>query len=975
MPTLLEKIEADAAARLPLPEGRTAAQELARYKAFLKVETHRLKLLHRAGGGGREVCQARAAIMDLLLRHLWDAARNTLSLHGRKEFPPPALVALGGYGRGELNPHSDVDFMFLHSGQVGAGGRPLPHLAKTVGAILYPLWDIGLKVGHSVRSVDECVRLANADMQSKTSLLEARLIVGAEALFEKFEKAVLAKCVNGHEDKYIAARLEDQTARRAKFGNSACMQEPNIKSGCGGLRDYQNLLWMAWFKYRARSLLELQQREFISVAERKQLDAAYDFLLRVRTELHYHANRPVDVLTKNLQPAVAHNFGYTDRSPSRRLEKFMRQVYTHTRNIYLLTRTLEQRLALSLQPRRLSGLLFRRLLRVAGQPEPARKFHTPIGSLTDCRRRRKEAYRCGSIAPPPPYVGSYEVCEISGLEGQLVDGFRFVDGQIIHGTARVFRDQPRRLMRVFLHAQQRGLQLHPDLAQLIRNQLDLVDRAFLHDEHVRETFLTILNQRGNVAPPLRAMHEVGLLGKYIPEFGKLTCLVQHEFYHQYTADEHTLMCLEQLDRVWEAKEPPRAEYAQLFHSLERPVILYLALLLHDVGKAEGHGYHVALSSRLAMRVARRLALDEATNQTLRRIIENHLQMARISQLRDLGDLAVIRTFAKTVQSPETLAALALHTFADSQATSDKLWNGFKDSLLWTLYRKTMDLLTGGTEFVRAGEKQRESLMDDVRKQMPEPLSEEELRAHFAALGARYSQVHAAPEILDDLLLAHRFLRLQVTEEAGALAPVIQWHNHPDRGCNAVKICTWDRAGLFSKIAGSLSAAGLNILSAQIFTRADGIVLDTFFVTDARTGALATREQRDHFDALLVKVLTHEDVDLRALIARQRTARPLYQSYEGERMPTRIVFDNETSEDRTIIEIETEDRLGLLFAISQTLTGLGLNISAARICTEKGAAIDSFYVNDLDGRKIQEPERQKQIERLLRQSINQVGAAS
>jgi len=930
MPTLLEKIEADAAARLPLPEGRSAPQELARYRAFLKVETHRLKLLHRAGASGREICQARAAIMDLLLRHLWEAARTTLSPQDRAESPPLALVALGGYGRGELNPHSDIDFMFLHAGQVAAGSKPLPCLAKTIDGILYPLWDIGLKVGHSVRSVDECVRLANADIQSKTSLLEARLIVGDERLFAGFEKAVLIKCVNGREDEYIAARLEDQAARRAKSGNSACMQEPNIKSGCGGLRDYQNLLWMAWFKYRVRSLPELQQREVISAAEHKQLDAAYDFLLRVRTELHYHANRPVDTLTKNLQPAVAHNLGYTDRSPSRRLERFMRQLYTHTRNIYLITRTLEQRLALLPQPRRLSGLPFRRLLRMAGRPEP---------------------------------------------EDQLVDGFRFMDGQIIHGSARVFRDQPRRLMRVFLHAQQRGLQLHPDLAQLIRSQLDLVDRAFLRDEHVHESFLTILNQRGNVAPPLRAMHEVGLLGKYIPEFGKLTCLVQHEFYHQYTADEHTLVCLEQLDRVWETKEAQYADYAQLFHSLERPFILYLALLLHDVGKAAGHGQHVAQGSRLAVRVARRLGLDEAANQTLRRIVENHLQMARISQLRDLGDQAVIRQFAKTVQTPETLAALTLHTFADSQATSDKLWNGFKDSLLWTLHRKTMDLLSGGTEFTRAGEQQRESLREEVRKQMPGQLSGEELRAHFDALGLRYFQVHAAPEILDDLLLAHRFMRAQVAEEAGALAPAIQWHKHPDRGCNAVRICTWDRAGLFSKIAGSLSAAGLNILSAQIFTRTDGIVLDTFFVTDARTGALASRERRSQFDALLVKVLTRDDVDLRALIARQASTRPLYQSYEGEHMATRIVFDNETSEARTLIEIETEDRLGLLYAISQTFTELRLNISAARICTEKGAAIDSFYVNELDGRQIQESERQKQIERSLRQALSQLDATA
>ena len=231
-----------------------------------------------------------------------------------------------------------------------------------------------------------------------------------------------------------------------------------------------------------------------------------------------------------------------------------------------------------------------------------------------------------------------------------MDGFKFVDGEIHAASNRVFRDQPRRLMRVFLYAQQRGLRLHPDLAQLIRNQLSLVDRAFLSDEHVRETFLAILDQRGSVAPILRAMHEVDLLGKYLPEFGKLTCLVQHEFYHQYTADEHTLMCLEQLDRIWEAKEPPYSTYTPLFQKLERPFILYLALLLHDVGKADAHGHHSEASCDLAMRVAKRLKLDSAATETLRLVIEHHLLMASVSQRRDLDDPAVIRQFADKVQN-------------------------------------------------------------------------------------------------------------------------------------------------------------------------------------------------------------------------------------------------------------------------------------------------------------------------------------
>jgi [protein-PII] uridylyltransferase len=921
---LLKKIEDDAEARLALKPAGNAAERLARCKAFLKVETHRLKLLHRGGAGGREICQARAAMLDALLRHLWESARGGLSPQAQKEFPPLALIAIGGYGRAELNPHSDIDFMFLHDGQV-AVGRPLPYLSKLIDGVLYPLWDIGLKVGHAVRSINDCVKVANEDMQSKTSLIESRFIVGDEALFNKFQKTLVNKCVDGFEERYIAARLEDQTARRNKFGNSACMQSPNIKNGCGGLRDFQNLLWMAFFKYHAPSLGELQEREFVNQSERRQLEAAYDFLLRARTELHYQTDRPVDVLGKNLQPAVALSLGYSERSPSKRIETFMRDLYTHMRNVFLITRTLEQRMAL-LTP-------------------PQNKF-----SLRTWLPKRR--------APEP------------------VDGFLFMDGEIRAASNRIFQDDPPRLMRVFLYAQQRRLQLHPDLVQLIRNQLSLVDRDFLNDEHVRETFLAILAQRGSVAPILRAMHEVNLLGKYIPEFGKLTCLVQHEFYHQYAADEHTLVCLEQLDRVWEAQDEPYKHYAPLFQNLEHPGLLYLALLLHDVGKAEHHkrSRHPEASAEMAMRAAKRLKLDSAAAHTLHVIVENHLLMASVSQRRDLDDAAVIRNFARKIETPEALDLLTLLTFADSQGTSDKLWNGFKDTLLWQLHSQTMNLLMGGTEFIRAGEGRRESLLKEVRELAAKSLSGVEVEAHFATLPLRYFQIRTAKEVVDDLELAHRFMRQLILEDDHALLPVTAWRDEPDRGYSAVKVCTWDRAGLFSKIAGSLSAAGLNILGAQIFTRNDGIVLDTFFVNDGRTGNLANRQQYDKFGDLLEKVLAGEKIDLSALIARQIVRQPLHQAYAGERMATEIRFDNEESETRTLIEIETEDHLGLLYVISQTFSEMALDIVSARIVTECGAAIDSFYVRELDGGKITSPERQKFIENKLRQAISRLAAA-
>jgi [protein-PII] uridylyltransferase len=920
---LIKKIEADAVVRLKVSPQREPAAELALCKAFLKVETHRLKLQHRAGADGLEVCAARAAVLDALLRHLWDTAKAGLTPEAQKEFPPMALVAIGGYGRAELNPNSDIDFMFLHDGQIAAG-KPLPYLSKIIDGVLYPLWDMGLKIGHSVRSLEDCVKVANTDMQSKTSLIEARLIAGDQKLFEKLEKVVVAKCVVGFEEKYIAARTEDQATRRSKHGNSAFMQEPNIKNGCGGLRDFQNLLWMSFFKHRTRSLRELEQREFVSTDEREQLDAAYEFLLRVRNELHYHTNRAVDVLGKNLQPAVAHHLGYGDRSPSKRIEKFMRDLYTHTRNIYLITRTLEQRMAL----------------------------FEPVTSKLSLR------------AWLPKRVPKTT---------DTVDGLVFINGEIHAASNRIFRDSPRRMMRVFLHAQQRRLKIHPDLAQLIRNNVHLVDREFQTDEHIRETFLTIIRRRGSVAPALRAMHEVNFLGRYIPEFGKLTCLVQHEFYHQYAADEHTLVCLEQLDKIWEATEAPYKNYTPLLQNLERPGILYLALLLHDVGKAEVHkkGEHAGASAEMALRAAKRLDLDGYATHTLSILIENHLLMASVSQRRDLDDPSVIRNFARQLQNADNLNFLALLTFADSQGTSDKLWNGFKDSLLWQLHARALALLTGGSEFVRASAKQMELLLGEVRGLASKPISLEESAAHFASLPPRYFEIHTAKDIVDDLELTHRFMHRLIKENDRALSPVTAWLNEPDRGYNSVKICTWDRAGLFGKIAGSLSACGLNILGAQIFTRTDGIALDTFYVNDARTGNLAERDQHDKFATLLEKVLNNDPVDLPLLIAQQLPKRTGYQAYAGEHMDTEVKVDNNSSDTRTMIEVETEDRLGLLYAISRTFAELYVDISGARIVTERGAAIDSFYVCEMNGVKITDPGRLAAIEVRVREAILQL----
>ncbi|MBL9175794.1 MAG: [protein-PII] uridylyltransferase [Verrucomicrobiales bacterium] len=912
MNALIARIEANANRRLRLPSGRKPSEELPRYRAFLKEETARLRILHRSESGGAEVCKARADMMDILIRHLFDSVRESFPPKGRP--PRLALVAYGGYGRAELNPYSDIDLMFLHDGRRDAETT----LGEWTSGLLYTLWDVGLKVGHALRTVDDCVKVANQDMQSKTALMEARLITGDEPLFKSFQKAFATRCIANHEDEYIGQRLEDQVRRRDRHGNSAAMQEPHVKNGCGGLRDYQNLLWMASVKLGYRSLPELQAEGYLGSRDRKTLEAAYDFLLRTRNELHYSAGSAMDVLTAAVKPAVATGLGYTERSPRLRVEHFMRDYYTHARNVYLITRLLEQRLALV--------------------PTPVRGLRALLGRRT---------------APPPT---------------QEVDGFRIIGQQITAPSRTIFREDPNRLIRAFLYAQRRGLTLHPDLVQMLRLlvQEGRVDGAFVRDAGVHATFLEILAQRGNVAPALRAMHEVGFLGRLIPEFGRLTNLVQHEFYHQYAVDEHTLVALSRLDRVAGATESPYANYAPLFQQVERPEVLYLALLLHDAGKAIPGRPHELVGGELAVRASRRLQLDGATTHVLRKLIELHLELVKVSQRRDLEDPAVIRQVADEVQDTDTLTMLTLHTFADSMGTSDTLWNGFKDSLLRTLYHKTRDCLAGGTEFIRATRKVRELLRDEVVQLLPKTFVPDEIDAHFQGMPSRYFLIHDARAVARDLTLAHRFMHLQLTEAERALEPALLWHDEPDRGYTAVHICTWDRTGLFAKLTGALAAAGLNILAAQIYTRKDGIVLDDFFVVDARTGKLPESSVRQRFEKIVIDVLARGQDPARALAKAQQYP-PLYRAV-GERMPTTIRFDNQNSEDYTILDVEAEDRVGLLFALAATLHDLQLDIGLAKIVTEKGAAIDTFYITGPDGEKIGDEDRQRVITRRIREAV-------
>ena len=887
---------------LVIPANSTPSAELPKLKRYLKAESARLQQWHRDGGKGLEVCHGQSGMIDKLLIALFDwslANFKTIKGAGRLKV---SLVAIGGYGREELSPHSDIDIMLLHDGSAPRLTRiysnPLLEHLTGPGGLIYTLYDLGLKVGHSVRNTQDAINIANDDMKTKTSLIESRLVIGDTTLFSEFQKRIDARCVRNHVAAYLQMRLCDQNARRTKFGNSALMQEPNIKNGCGGLRDYQNLLWMTYFKYSVRTLEQLELKNMIRTRDRLQLEAGYNFLLRARNELHYQSKRPVDALPKALQPKVAWQLGYKDRSPARRLEVFMRDLYIHLRAIHLITHTVERRLAL----------------------RPKSQHRMPLlGSLLG-----------------------------GGIKTETIDGFNLIGGEMTPASSEVFKDQPRRLMRVFLHAQQRGLDFHPDLIQLLRDSSELIDNSFILDTEVHETFREILNRRGSVAPSLRVMHEVGLLGRYIPEFGRMTCLVQHEFFHAYAADEHTLVCLEKLDQVWNSKSPPFIHYSHILQDIDLPYLLYLALFLHDTGKGMESGDHAKDGADIAQRVGERLGLTPRRLKRLRFLVQNHLLMAEVSQRRDIDSPTVIRQFAEAVQDEENLAMLTLLTFADSLGTSDDLWNEFKNTLLQTLYRRAGRRMAGGQDYSRTEKSRLAKLKQEVRDQLPPHLPEEELDAHFQHLTPRYFRTHSLEHIHIDLEQIHRFL-LHVASAAGpeALEPVISWYDQTARGYSSVKICTWDRPGLFTLICGALGATGLSILNARVFSRGDGIIMDTLSVVNARTGNLVRPAERDTFKQLLFQsLLPGETPEFEERIADLAKSAP---TLDWE-LPTRIRIDAESAKSRTIIEIESEDRIGLLHRISSVLTRHGLSIHVARISTEKGAAIDTFYVRTMAGKK-------------------------
>jgi [protein-PII] uridylyltransferase len=879
----LEKILAHAERELASTGAQRPSDVLPVYRRFLKLEEHRLRLRQQAGGGGREVCARRVDLVDVLLRHVFASATRA----NGKNPPRIALIALGGYGRRELNPFSDVDVMFLHG--ENKVSEATTHIIEQV---LYFLWDIGFKVGHSTRTIREAITAANGDMLTKTAMLESRLVVGDRDLAHKFREQFRARCVAGHEREYINARMRNQQARHAKFGNSVYLQEPHLKNGCGGLRDYQNLLWITFFKEGHLTTTHLVGKDWLSEPDRRRIEAAYDFLLRVRTQLHYLNNRATDTLHLNMQEAVATQLGYPDARGLLRSEAFMKNVYAHSRNIFRVTERIMAQFVSGYSSARTRSLF----------------------SFLPREKRPVE-----SVGP-----------------------FAIEDGQLDVARHDLFSKDPVEMMRAIEIAQERRLEPSPMLADLFSRRIGLVARPYRYAKATREIFRRILSRKGEVARALRLMHRLDFLGQYIPEFGQLTCLVQHEFFHRYTADEHTLVCIDKLDALATNDDPKFAEYRRLFEQMRDPFVLYLALLLHDTGKAVGARPHSEASAVFAQRVARRLQLTPDERKTLILLVDHHVTLSNVAQRRNIDDPATVAEFAATVKNQRNLDALMLLTLADGQGTSDDRWSDWKETLVWQLYRATSQYLNDRQAFYEGAETMRRAREMSVKERLG-PDYAEEIEAHFEFMPDHYFRVFGVRQIVAHVELFRSFYEATCFGEK-PLAPVVRWEPVPQKGHTVLTLCSWDRKELLSKIAGAISLVPLNILSADIFTRGDNVALDVFRVSDLRGHAVTTQGDMAAVESTVMRALEPEAYDLETPLelARKKSRRRATAELE---FASQITLDNQTDPHFTLVEIQTPDRIGLLHDLLRCLSRNEIDIALARISTEGGAAIDTFYVTE------------------------------
>ncbi|MCC6503138.1 MAG: [protein-PII] uridylyltransferase [Deltaproteobacteria bacterium] len=838
-------------------------------KETLSAAEALLRSRHLSGASGREICTSYTELIDNLLKALFLFKSEELGCDDAV-----ALVALGGYGRGELNVRSDIDLMLLHKGRITKGIEELTQ------QLLYILWDTGLDLGFSIRSVAESIQLAKDDLKTMTALLDLRFIFGDRALYDSLHKNIRKNLFStSGTQTFINDKLEETRQRHARFGGSVYILEPNVKEGEGGLRDLHTAMWA--LKAKDGKTFEPFSLGLISASGRKALEASLDFLLWVRNELHFFAGRKADQLTFDNQERIAGLLGFQNTEKSLAVEAFMQRYYRHASNL---------------------------------------NYYSNLITSRALHRDTKK-----SLWP--------------GKKVRVDKNFHITDGVLSARSRSTVKDDPVAAMKAFEYSQAFEVEIDQATKDQILEHMESVDESFRNSRDASDSFFKILRGK-SVYKTLAEMGRLRFLDSYIPEFEEISCKVQHDMYHVYTVDAHTLFAVREIERLRGVYKADFSLLSNLFEEMPNPEILYLSVLFHDIGKAHGKG-HAEKGAAMVPQICRRLHLAEDDTNLVRFVVKHHLLLANTAQYRDLHDDKLIIEFAKTVGDIERLNLLYLLTFADVRAVGPDVWSQWKGALFQELYFKALTVLERGTfEAEEAGVKLKR-IKDRVTALLkPDGVDGHTVDDYFDLLPMRYFFSNSP-----DHIAGH----IKVLRDFGNGPYIMKVRQDTFREYTEIIICTHDLHGLFSMITGVMAANGVNILGAQINTLKNGVALDILQVNSS-TGEHITEE------AKLKKIET----DLAEVIAgkvmvdtlvKKRKQPSILDARARPGVRTTVQIDNEVSDAYTVLDIHTHNRIGLLYDITSTLSSLGLYIYIAKISTKGDEAADIFYVKDIFGQKI------------------------
>ena len=853
-------------------------------------------------GRGEQCAERLAALIDSIVEALFDfAANHVFPASNPSAAERLSLVAVGGYGRGTLAPYSDIDLLFLFPWKQTAWSENVTEY------VLYTLWDLRLKVGHATRTVNEALKAAREDMTIRTALLEARPIAGDADLFSELQRRFQSEVVAGTAREFIAAKLAERDARLARVGQSRYLVEPHVKDGKGGQRDLQTLFWIAKYYYRVSANEALVDAGLLSRQEYSLFLKCSDFLWAVRCHLHFLAGRAEERLSFDLQSDLARRLGYQKHPGLHAAERFMKHYFLVAKDVGDLTRI------------------------VCAELEEREAKNAPrLNRLFRGIRSRRRA--------------------LKGSTDFVVD-----HGRINVASEDVFVRDPVNLIRIFREAGRHDTAFHPDALRLISKSLRLVDRKLQQDAEANRLFLETLCDAEDAEAVLRAMNEAGVLGRFIPDFGKIVAMMQFNMYHHYTVDEHLLRAIGILSALRNGRfldEHPLS--GKILPSLKDITVLTVALFLHDIAKGRPEDHSLA-GAKVARKLCPRFGLSANQTELVAWLVEEHLTMSKIAQSRDLSDRRTIMDFAQIVQTPERLKLLLVLTVCDIRAVGPGVWNGWKGQLLRALYFETEPILTGGFTATSHAQRLADTRAALARRLADWPAGERDriLDLHYPAYWLR---------VEEDRQVRHAEFVRDADEKGLRLAFEIR--PMAFEGATELTVLAPDHPRLLSVIAGACAACDANIVDAQIFTTTDGRALDTVVISRAFDND-EDEARRGKRIANLIEQALEGRIRLDAALAGKRTKSRRRDAFTIE---PEVTLDNELSDRCTVVEVECRDRHGLLYDLTHTLSELSLDIASAHIATFGERVVDTFYVTDLVGHKLTAKARQNRVRRELLEAI-------